>query len=256
MDNEKSIIEKAKNSFTRAFFVSEYTNILKDDEHLNNILKEMKVMPGGKILDLGTGTGYLAFPLAKMFPNCKVIGLDLADTIMMNNNERASKEGLTNLHFLSYDGESFPLDCNYLNNVVTRYAIHHFPNLNKTFKTLGEVVAPGGQFFISDPVPNEDDENKIIDKYMSVKDDGHVKFYTKDEFESLLKNYGFETDVYFYSNMDVAFPEREDYVRITSMIDKKMHDSYNIKIIDNRVHMRLRILNISFFKSKLSNFTV
>ena len=248
MDNEKIIIEKAKNSFNRALAVSEYDNILKDDEHLNIILKEMKITPNGKILDLGTGTGYLAFPLAKMFPNCKVIGLDLADKVMENNNKKASKEGLTNLQFLSYDGESFPIDCNCLNNVVTRYAIHHFPNLNKTFKALSSRVAPGGQLFISDPVPNVDDENKIIDKYMNVKDDGHVKFYTKEEFESLLKNYGFETDVYFYTNMDIAFPEREEYLRIASMIDKKMHDSYNIKIIDNRVHMRLRILNISLIK--------
>ena len=37
-----------------------------DEKHLEQILKNIKLKQGYKVLDLGTGNGYIAFPLAKM----------------------------------------------------------------------------------------------------------------------------------------------------------------------------------------------
>ena len=248
-EEEANIIKRAKNSFNRALSVPMYNDILKDDEQLENIINALKIAPNGKILDLGTGTGYLAFPLAERFPDCEVIGLDVADAVVASNNERAGKYGINNLHFISYNGIDLPPDCEALSSIITRYALHHFPNIDKTFGALGGFVKPDGQIFISDPTPNEDDENRIVDKFMRVKDDGHIKFYNKEEFESLLQKYGFKTDACFYSEMNIAFPEKEEYLHITSTIDQKMRESYDIKIIDGRVHLKLKILNISFIKS-------
>ena len=36
----------------------------------------MKISDGMRILDLGTGSGYLSFPIAKNNSGCDVIGLD------------------------------------------------------------------------------------------------------------------------------------------------------------------------------------
>ena len=57
-----------------------------------------------KILDLGTGSGYLAFPIAKENAGCDVVGLDIVKEALLANRVRAEKEGTDNLTFMSYDG--------------------------------------------------------------------------------------------------------------------------------------------------------
>jgi len=249
MDNDAEIINKAKNSFNKALSVSAYGDAIRDDEHLKRIIQSIKVKPGGNILDLGTGAGYIAFSLAKIYAGNNITGLDIADSIIAANNKKAVENGLKNLRFLSYDGTALPFEPDSFNAVVTRYALHHFPNIKKSFDDIYKIIEPGGQFFISDPTPIDDDEDRIIDKYMSVKNDGHVKFYTLKELESSAADGGFKLDAYFYSDMRAAFPPRDEYVRLTSTVDSKIIDGYNIKVIGQNVRLTLKILNVSFIKT-------
>ena len=63
--------------------------------------------------------------------------------------------------------------------VITRYSLHHFPNLDKTFNEIDRVLKNSGLLFISDPKPNDIDINRFVDKYMQKKKDGHIKFIQK-----------------------------------------------------------------------------
>lgn len=53
------------------------------------------------ILDLGTGSGYLSFPIAKNNPGCDVIGLDIVNAALEANRTRADVKGIKNLSFSS-----------------------------------------------------------------------------------------------------------------------------------------------------------
>lgn len=57
-----------------------------------------------RILDLGTGTGYLAFPIAEKFQEVEVIGLDIVEQELKKNRTKAESWGLQNLQFVNYDG--------------------------------------------------------------------------------------------------------------------------------------------------------
>ena len=59
-------------------------------------------------MDLGTGSGYLAFTIASKYPDVMVVGLDIVEKTLDCNLERASKEGYHNLKFVTYDGIKFP----------------------------------------------------------------------------------------------------------------------------------------------------
>ena len=78
--NSKKSIEKTKQGFEDSFKADSYYNKqTKDENHLEQIMNCLEVKAGMRILDLGTGTGYLAFPFAKKYSQAEVVGLDIVE---------------------------------------------------------------------------------------------------------------------------------------------------------------------------------
>lgn len=247
--NEQETIEKARNSFDEDFAKKNYMeNRTGDDKHLNVILNSLDISPKSNILDLGTGGGYLAFPIAEINSESQVIGLDIAVKTLIQNREKAYNMRLKNLNFVDYNGVNFPFENNVFDYVVTRYALHHFPNINKTFEEISRVVKPGGVFFISDPTPNENDDIRFIDIYMQMKDDGHVKFYTKGEFIELAEKYNFKLVKSFGSEIRFSSNRTEKYLSVANIIDKHILDSYKIDVINGETYITEQVMNLIFIK--------
>jgi ubiquinone/menaquinone biosynthesis C-methylase UbiE len=246
---EQEIIEKVRKGFDEDFSKKNYMEKRTgDNQHLNKILSYLNISPKSKILDLGTGNGYLAFSIAKISKDSEVIGLDIAVKTLTQNREKASQMELTNLNFLDYNGINFPFEHNMFDYVVTRYALHHFPNIHKTFEEIRRVIKPGGIFFISDPTPNENDYIRFVDTYMQMKDDGHVKFYTKSEFVKLAEKYNFKLADSFSSEIRFPSDRTEKYLKITDTIDKKLLDSYKIYVKNGQTYITEQVVNLLFIK--------
>ncbi|MDP4088785.1 MAG: class I SAM-dependent methyltransferase [Bacillota bacterium] len=246
--DDKEIIERARKDFEEDFAKNGYMESRTGDEkHLEQILDSLIVNDGFKVLDLGTGSGYLAFPLAKRNPNSIITGLDIVVNTLARNRERSVVECLHNLNFVDYDGIELPFDDNTFDCIVTRYALHHFPDIKKTFSELRRIIKPNGQLFISDPTPNENDTMRFVDAYMQLKDDGHVQFYTKAEFDDLAIGEGFELENCFMSEVvfrtektrDARFPE------ISKGVDENIIAGY-VKFIDGQEWTIEQVLNLSF----------
>ena len=183
-----------------------YDRQTQDQAHLESILNCLNIKDNMKILDLGTGTGYLAFPIA--------------DSI-------------------------FDL-------VITRYALHHFPAIHDTFQEIHRVLKPDGFLFLSDPAPNDEDTDGFIDAYMQMKKDGHIKFYTKTEWQTIGRSagfkltHGFETQIRFPRQKQTAI-EFEDLI---AKFDKQIIKGYAIKITDEEIWITERVNNLLFQKSE------
>lgn len=246
---EQEIIEKARKGFDEDFAKKNYMDKRTgDDEHLNKILNRLNIASKSRILDLGTGSGYLAFPIAKISNDSEVIGLDIAIKTLAQNREKTSLMELPNLSFVDYDGINLPFENNVFDYVVTRYALHHFPNINKTFEEISRVIKSGGMFFISDPTLNENDDIRFVDTYMQMKDDGHVKFYTKEEFIELANKHNFSLVDSF--NSEIRFPSDRTYkyLKIADKINKNIIDSYKINVINGQTYITEQVLNLLFIK--------
>ena len=127
MDIKESINDTRK-GFEESFASGDFYNRqTRDSEHLARILEFVNISEGMRILDLGTGSGYLSFPIAMNNPGCEVIGLDIVSAALEANRARAVEEGIKNLSFVNYDGIDFPFEADSFDLVVTRYALHHFP---------------------------------------------------------------------------------------------------------------------------------
>ena len=97
MNTDLENVKQAKRSFDRILDNDKYAGIIRDDRHLSLLISLIADGKYSKILDIGTGTGYLAFPLSEEFPTANVYGIDIAETIVAQNNEIVKEKGIINV---------------------------------------------------------------------------------------------------------------------------------------------------------------
>lgn len=247
----KASINATREGFEESFSSGNFYNKqTQDSEHLEQIMDFLPIKNGMKILDLGAGSGYMSFPIAKRNGSCKITGLDIVSNTLAANRVRADKEGMYNLSFVCYDGIDFPFEGNSFDMVITRYALHHFPDIVHSISEVARVLKTGGTFFISDPCPNDCDYDRFVDEYMQLKKDGHIKFYTEDEWRDICGKCAMELTSSFKSK--IRFPKKKEtaygYEDVLKKHDRSVIDSYNLTETDTEIYITEQVNNIMFVK--------
>jgi demethylmenaquinone methyltransferase/2-methoxy-6-polyprenyl-1,4-benzoquinol methylase len=118
--------------------------------------------PGsGRVLDVATGTGDLAFETLDQFPNARVVGLDFvpemltlaqqkARTIGENDGAAYPLEGATgsdagSLALLAGDALQIPFPEGAFDAVVTGFALRNVTDIPAAFAEMARVTKPGGR---------------------------------------------------------------------------------------------------------------
>lgn len=242
-------IERTKREFEQSFkeatFYNRQTN---DGKHLELLIKLLSPVPGDAILDLGTGSGYIAFELAKQYLDCSVIGLDIVSDTINRNITIAQKHCYENLSFVSYDGINFPFTDKSMDKIITRYALHHFQNLFHSLQEIHRILKSKGRVIISDPTPNKNDVIGFVDKFMRVKPDGHVKFYSFSEWDKMLSDVGFR----FIKKeiTSIRFPRKNpfDYEYLLDPNNSHIWEGYDIHIVQDEIWITVNVLNLVYEK--------
>ena len=100
-------------------------------------------MPAGaRVLDVATGTGNLALPLARR--GCLVTGVDIAPNLLEQARERAAQEGLA-ATFDEGDAEALPYPDASFDAVVTMFGAMFAPRPEMVAAELARVLKPGGR---------------------------------------------------------------------------------------------------------------
>lgn len=248
-DRVKEKVLQAKASFDRILDNKVYANIIKDDRHLEVLMSLVQKGRYRNILDIGTGTGYLAFPLAEVFPQARVVGIDITETVLAQNAEQARERGLKNLCFQVFDGLQYPFPEKSFDLIVSRYAFHHFPDVEGAVRQMNKLLTKGGRVLISDPMRNALDNKRIIDDFMSVKKDGHIQFYSQKELEALFEANGFGKETQVITKMKFPFARREEYLRVFESTTQKDKALYDIILEDGVVWVKhIEVGNTMFVK--------
>lgn len=228
MNTDVENVKQAKESFNRVLDNKIYAGIIKDDTHLSLLLD---LVNGGKynnILDIGTGIGYLAFPLAEQYPTASVCGIDIADVIVEKNKAAVKEKGIPNLSFQAFDGINYPFSDESVDLIVTRYAFHHFPDAVNAIQQMNRILVKGGKVLVSDPMRNEKDDDGIIDRFMRVKKDGHIQFYSSNELDELFAENGFTKEKQVITDMKFPFAKQGEYVELYDQITEKEKSLYDM----------------------------
>lgn len=115
---------------------------------------------------------------------------------------------------------------------------------------VSRVLKSDGLFFVSDPTPNDNDSQRFVDAYMQLKKDGHIKFYTMEEWKNICGKSGLVLTDFFQSS--IRFPKKKDtaygFEELLDKYSKEVIDGYKLEIIGNEIYVTEQVNNLLFHK--------
>ena len=104
-----------------------------------------------KILDIATGTGDVAFKLAKMFPQSQIIGVDLSEGMLNIARKKLAKKSdeTSRISFLKADCLHLPFNDEEFDMITVAYGVRNFSQLSAGLKEMFRVLKKNGVLCIN-----------------------------------------------------------------------------------------------------------
>ncbi len=94
------------------------------------------------VVDLAAGTGIVTFAIARRYPNCQVIGVELRAEYMEIGRARAAREWIDNVEFVLSRAEDVQLP--YTVDAITSSYLAKYADLPRLAHTMHQLLRPGG----------------------------------------------------------------------------------------------------------------
>jgi len=188
--------DKRIRQLSQQFFeaeLAEYGDVIQpsgqEDKYLHSLLSHLAAgRRSFNLLDIGCGIGYVAMATKALFPDAEVVGIDISPAVI------AKAKQLDSQHLIQYDVAaelSMPYESDRFDLAVCRMSIHHYPAILQHLREVDRLLKPQGTYLIIDVVPDRGKNDEWLNDLFVGREDGHVKFYTLVEYESLLQQSGY-----------------------------------------------------------------
>ena len=109
------------------------------------------IRPEDQVLDVGTGTGVVAFRVAeKLRDGGRVVGIDLSEGMLAAAISKTERLGLTErIEFRQMDAEKLEFPDATFDVAVSLFALLHFPDPLTALKEIYRVLKPGGRLVVA-----------------------------------------------------------------------------------------------------------
>lgn len=146
-------------------------------------LKAARFSPAA-ILDAGSGFGQYSFRLSRVFPDARIIGLDVKQDLVDSGNRFAARAGLNQVSFVVGDllnlGYSSQFDL-----ALSVDVLEHIEEDRRVLANIAKALKPGGLFILTTPYWDGSPNTPFVGE--------HVRpGYTRDETREKLAQAGLE----------------------------------------------------------------
>ena len=252
-DKVRAHIDQAARSFNAQLHTNSYAEAHSDPAQLRRLLSFLAPHEKQNYLDLGTGSGYVGMALAEEHPKACVFGLDAAEEALKRNVRNAKQNGLSNAFFCVFNGVTLPFRDSCFDGAVCRYAFHHMPRPESTVGEIARTVRHGGVFVLADPIRNEDDQTDFINRFQSLKRDGHARIHRFRELIDLVSRHGFELTDRFKSSISFGRRRSKEYDDLAASTPAQIQEGYAVTIGEKEIRMTFTILNTVFLNRKVTD---
>ncbi len=155
MNDAKSEIKEYWNERSSTFDLSPGHVIAnrKEENAWKSLLQDQIGGNNKKILDIGTGTGFLSLMLAEM--GYEVVGLDISEEMIEKAKKKAIDRGVK-VEFKLGDAENLPFEAGSFDALVNRAVLWTLPDPKNAIAEWKRVLKSGGKlcFFLHEPHPD------------------------------------------------------------------------------------------------------
>lgn len=157
--------------------------------YVKRIFKDMPILKGGKVLDIGTGSGFMVIEAAK--DGMRATGLDISPASVELCRQLAKKElgksDLKRAKFLVGDAQELFFSEKSFDRVVSIALLEHLENDKKAISEIARITKKGGMISIC--VPNTYERTSFLLKILNKKNDKHVGHLRHYKAEALIKDF-------------------------------------------------------------------
>ena len=152
------------------------------------LLKEVRPLPPGRVLDVGCGTGELAGRLADR--GWQVVGLDLCES-MVRRAEHKLNGNAARVRLTVADSERLPFQPHAFDVVTCANSFHHYPHQEAVVRELYRVLKPGGRLLLLDGWSDHFLGRIIYDVVITRVEGGTVHHRDAPDMEAIFRRVGF-----------------------------------------------------------------
>lgn len=119
-----------------------------EEEMPDQVVANMGLDPDHVVADIGAGSGYFSFRIAKLVPEGKVLAVDIQPEMLTLIEQRKSAEGVTNIEGVLGEVDDPNLQPNSIDAAIMVDAYHEFSHPFEMIDGINDALKVGGRIFL------------------------------------------------------------------------------------------------------------
>jgi ubiquinone/menaquinone biosynthesis C-methylase UbiE len=181
--------ELIRDQFTRQATPFSTAAPIASEAALRVIVEAAQARPDDTVLDVACGGGIVVCGFA---PHVRhATGIDMTPAMLWRARQLAAEKGVGNVSWQEGDVTRLPYPDGAFTIVVTRFAVHHFPDPPTVFREMVRVCAPGGRIVVVDSYASADPTKAAeFNRLEKLRDPSHVRCLALTELKGLFRTAG------------------------------------------------------------------
>ena len=120
----------------------------EQEENVSQAIENMDIQPDNRIADIGAGSGYYTFRMARKAPRGKVFAVDIQPEMLDIMNRRIEREAIENVELIRGSETSPKLEAGSVDLVTMVDVYHELSYPRETMRNIVNALKPGGRFVL------------------------------------------------------------------------------------------------------------